>query len=84
VDYVADLLGLPREFRGDDYVSLNRLQVGWLANLPIKTGEGQGVLCRFFAAEVYEAICDAGFAALIPIDRRDWILPERSKGRSSF
>lgn len=34
--------------------------------------------------EVYQAIIDAGYGALIPIDRRDWILPETSEGRSAF
>lgn len=84
VDYLLGLLGLPGECYGEDWVSVSPEQLGWLAHLPIKDGEAQGVLARFFAAEVYQAIIDAGYSALIPIDRRDWILPEQSEGRSSF
>lgn len=83
-DYVADLVGVPDEFRGDGYVELSMAQLVWLANLPVQDREQSGVLARFFAAEVFEAICNAGWSSLIPVDRRDWILPELSEGRSSF
>lgn len=86
--YVADLLGASSfdfsEEEGDSYVMVSREQAAWLANLPVKDREGAGVLSRMFAAEVYEALMDCGMSALIPIDRRDWILPERSDGRSAF
>lgn len=89
IDYVVDLLGTytwDRSESGteDPWLMASKEQIAWLAHLPIKDREGPGVLARWFAAEVYEAIINAGFSALIPIDRRDWILPERSEGRSSF
>jgi hypothetical protein len=85
VDYVRDLLGLPDGFYGEGWLQLSLEQAHWLANLPIKEGREQpGTLSPFFAPEVYEALMDAGQDALIPIDRRDWMLPERSEGRVSF
>ena len=79
------LFGLSSEWYGEDWVTLTLEQIGWLANLPIRTRrEEQGTLSSFFVAEVYQAIIDAGYGALIPIDRRDWILPETSEGRSAF
>lgn len=83
-EHIAQLLGQPDECYSDDWISVSHEQLSWLAHLPIREGEGQGVLNRFFAAEVYEAIIDAGQGALIPIDRRDWMLPEHSAGRASF
>jgi len=83
--YLVDLMGLPSECYGEDWVTLTVEQIGWLANLPIRTRrEEQGTLSSFFAAEIYEAIIEAGYGALIPIDRRDWILPEKSEGRVKF
>lgn len=83
--YLVDLLGLPSEYYGEDWVTLTVEQLGWLANLPIRTGrEEQGTLNSFFVAEIYEAIIDAGYGALIPIDRKDWILPNKSDGRVRF
>ena len=85
VEYLVDLLGLPSEYYGDDWVTLTVEQLGWLANLPIRERrEEQGTLSSFFAAEVYEAIIESGYGALIPIDRRDWILPDSSEGRVKF
>lgn len=74
VDYVADLLRTPPEMRYDDAVEATFKQCAWLANLPVKDEEGAGVLSRFFAAEVYEALIEADRGVLIPTDRRDWIL----------
>lgn len=90
VDYIATLLGSPShdygfdDDTGEGWIMVTNEQAIWLANLPIKDREEQGQLARWYAAEVYEALCDAGFSGFIPIDRRDWILPERSEGRSSF
>lgn len=85
VEYIVDLFGLSSEWYGEDWVTLTLEQIGWLANLPIRTRrEEQGTLSSFFAPEVYQAIIDAGYGALIPIDRRDWILLETSEGRSAF
>lgn len=79
VGYLVDLLGAdPLDFNEDEgWIMISIEQAHWLAHLPILKKEGSGVLSRFFAAEVYEALCDAGFEALIPIDRLAWILPER-------
>jgi hypothetical protein len=80
VDYVAGLLGQPPEFvhDGDDSpgVSVTIRQAFYLANLPIRDEEGPGVLSKFFAAEVFEALIEAGFQSAIPVDRRDWILED--------
>lgn len=79
-EYLAKLLGLPVDFyltpdeTRDPYVEASIEQIYWLANLPIKPQEEDGVLGRMYAAEVYEAIIAAGHEAAIPIDRRDWIL----------
>lgn len=84
VDYVSDLLGgwADVEREGDDgggVVFLAMEQALWLANLPVKEREAPGVLARWFAAEVYEALVNAGQRALIPIDRLEWIAPDLAK-----
>lgn len=87
IDYVVGLLGRALDYGDDDgagWVLVSREQVAWLAHLPVREEERPGVLSRTFAAEVYAAIDDAGYGALIPIDRKDWILPERSGGRAAF
>ncbi len=61
---------------GDGWVLCSIEQLFWLANLPIKDQREPGVLERFYAAEVYEAIIEAGHRGAIPIDRRVWILEE--------
>jgi hypothetical protein len=76
-DYVGDLCGVDPEFVHEEEpsgVELTFRQCAWLAGLPIRDAEGPGVLSRFFAAEVYEELIRVGLDALIPIDRRDWIL----------
>ena len=77
--YVANLLHLDPTLWNDEdggWVLCSIEQLFWLANLPVKDEEREGVLCRFFAAEVYEAIIEAGHRGAIPIDRRKWILKE--------
>ncbi len=74
--YIADLLGQESSWWGDQYIEVTHEQAMWLANLPILDHEGRRCLSRFFAAEVYEMLVNAGCKAYIPIDRLDWILPE--------
>lgn len=83
-DYVGGLLGTPPDMIYEDAVEVTLKQAYYLGNLPIKENELPGVLSRFFAAEVYEALVEAGFRETIPIDRRDWILGDGGKlyGRS--
>jgi hypothetical protein len=80
VDYVSGLLGSPAIFvhDGNDSpgVSVTIRQAFYLANLPVRDEETPGVLSRMFAAEVYEALVEAGFESAIPVDRRDWILED--------
>lgn len=86
VYYVADLLRQDTDLwgegdengwsEGDNWIIVSVEQLFWLAHLPIRDKEENGVLARWFAAEVYEAIIDAGHGAAIPIDRRKWILDE--------
>jgi hypothetical protein len=79
------LLGLPSEYYGEDWMQVSPEQVAWLAHLPIREGrEDPGTISPFFAPELYEAIINAEQGALIPIDRRDWMLPEHSDGRAAF
>ncbi len=79
--YLADLLGQDSDLwsdleEDDSWILVSVEQLYWLANLPVQDKEQDGVLARWFAAEVYEAIIKAGHAAAIPIDRRKWILDE--------
>lgn len=80
--YIADLLGADSGFvypSEPTALEVSYPQAMWLANLPILDKEGPRNLSRFFAAEVYEALCKAGHRAMIPIDRLDWILPDERK-----
>lgn len=79
--YVADLLRQDSDLwsdgeETDSWIMVSVEQLFWLANLPVREQEADGVLSRWFAAEVYEAIINAGHKAAIPIDRRKWILDE--------
>lgn len=65
---------LPPDRISDTVASLTRAEISWLAHLPVRDGYGLGVLPRKHAAEVYQAVIDAGHGELIPIDRRHWIL----------
>lgn len=91
VERVAELLQQPSDlvWLEEDIehstILVSKGQLFYLAHLPIIDGaEEMGTLSPFFAPEIFAAIMDAGEGALIPIDRRDWMLPERSEGRSSF
>lgn len=81
-EYIAQLVGAWQDnYGGEDedlWVLLSIEQVFWLANLPVKDEERPGVLSRFFAGGVYEALVAAGQRAAIPVDRRHWILGEDS------
>jgi hypothetical protein len=76
VDYVGDLLGTPSNFRYEDpwEIDVSFEQIMWLANLPVLPKEDPRALAAWFAAEVYEAIDDAGYKALIPIDRWNYVM----------
>ncbi len=77
--YIADLLGADPTFVYDSEptgIEVSHEQAMWLANLPVLPSEGPRNLARFFAAEVYEALANAGCRAYIPIDRLDWIAPD--------
>jgi len=83
VDYFAGLLGLPEEFYGegddgeDGWLLIGHAQAHWLAHLPVVDGEGPGVLSRFFAPELFEAMEAAKLKVLIPIDRWDYVMGGR-------
>lgn len=76
--YVGGLIGLhDHDIYEDDEdpgVLVTIEQLHWLAHRPVVDAEGAGVLSRFFAAEVYEAISDAGHKALIPIDAWHYVM----------
>lgn len=82
VEYFAGLLGLLPEWFGDDgedgWLLITRSQAHWLAHLPVVEGEGAGVLSRFFAPELFEALDDAKLKVLIPIDRWDYVMGGRT------
>lgn len=75
-DYLANCLGAEPMDYGEDHIMVSIEQLHWLAHLAITDSEAPGFLSRSFAAEVYEGIINAGYKALIPIDRLAWILPE--------
>lgn len=84
-EHFATMLALPAEYFGEGWMQISLEQIAWLAHLPIRAGsEDTGTISHFFAPELYEAIINAGHGALIPIDRRDWMLPEHSDGRACF
>lgn len=84
VDYFVGLLGLPEEFYGegddgeDGWLLVSHAQAHWLAHLPVTDGEGAGVLSRFFAPELFEAMDAAKLKVLIPIDRWDYVMGGRT------
>jgi hypothetical protein len=83
--HYAQMLQQPLDLHGDDWLQCSVEQIAWLAHLPIREGrEEPGMISPFFAPELFEAIIRADLGALIPIDRRDWMLPEHSDGRASF
>jgi hypothetical protein len=75
-DDIGDLLGTPSDFiyEGPMEIDVSFEQLMWLANLAISPTERRGMLAMFFAAEVYEAIEAAGYKALIPIDRWNYVM----------
>lgn len=66
---------LPPDALGDR-LTLTPMEAHWLAHLPVKDATRFGALTHAQAAEVYQALIDAGRHGLIPMDRRQWILPD--------
>lgn len=81
-DYVADLLGLYAEYWGettdtdDGWIQCSVEQAFWLANLPVVDRESRRGISKFFAAEIYEVLDQAGMKGAIPTDNWHYVMDE--------